>query len=1188
MRIRSDKRPSRKHDRKVLVAEESTKSWADTDSESSSSSSSSSDSEQEEVHCLMADQMADDEKLSHSFEEVKAENVDLKNSSVEPSAVELGDTDSLKIELSKLTTENDVLKSETSELKAEIEILKQVVSAWNQSSRSLHKLHESQKLANYKSGLGFNSSECSEGETSTQSQPVYDKFNKMSFVKASVAYDSCESIRYDDQDTSQPNHKGKAGIGYQRPENSKPSWLKNKLDKDKAKAGPKFFVPNQPRRELSDHLLSKMASSFYSNTLHIDFELVLAMDDPGMVSMFQALIASGLQGFLGCSTVIHEEAVLEFFANGIVRDGLVVSTVHGVTVEISEQFFAETFELPVEGLTDLTDVPKDKIFDAKSIVSLTGEPVRTWGTKSQMKIHFHLLCDIMEKSISVKAGSSNAITVEKFAMVTTVVCEVKISLLLENVPNLELGESSEFPSSKMLTERTIHQYIFLKDKAGAQEVADAPKEKKAPKTKAASKKRPANVTVDEPVVKKKRTSKKKAGSSKVHLEIVAVAQEVVPIQIVEPATDAPAAEEIFEQPTAEDEILADQPADEVAGEPVDEEPIFVPAVANIVNVEASTADDVDSIIQQVLSETAQSESAEDDQIEELDIRGSAVDEWIDADEARSLEDIILSIPADVPLPSAGVEITNIVVGQTVYIPGVNEGDCRLKWAKLQQEDFSAKIEQVLTWAETDSTITALQRKSYILLKYREVLVRKFLDSWKNNFVPGERFSATDLKGSPRDRGAVIARNNTNTPSNCWIRTMLRVDGVWVVEPFCDQWVKIPQPVVSNEVPRQLSYVDTLPPVSDFFKTFKKCLADVHLEELAQFFITGKLLPVSARNFCRDIVVVEPASRLLKPTITSRVWFQLCTVFTQFCLFHRINSVDVSDFVSSIALERTVLRSVQSSVVSAVVPSVQLSLDQRQSSPPSSDSSSSMRFDETDVAPTALSLPAAFVTPDVTEALNQLRASIEQISERDDGAKHKDILLVHLNDIEKKFTARFDSQDRVLGALRTDSNDQRNLLPLEIKSSQKQLSTQIAAAANDTVDVWREVKEIQAKVTSLDEQVAATRNDLLEFRVKALETLNHVADQVSELVAYINRGGDNKKGESSSSRGPQPPPPPVEQIRGTGANVSTPDFAQRVEMAQINIMERVMDADRRESLLQAERDRERRRRELSGSKRRRRH
>ncbi|KZV55147.1 hypothetical protein F511_30337 [Dorcoceras hygrometricum] len=92
------------------------------------------------------------------------------------------------------------------------------------------------------------SSENSEGETSAQSQPVYDKFNKMSFVKASVTYDCCESMKYDDQNSSQPNQKGKAGIGYSKPENSKPRWLKNKLDKDKAKADRKSFVPNQSWR----------------------------------------------------------------------------------------------------------------------------------------------------------------------------------------------------------------------------------------------------------------------------------------------------------------------------------------------------------------------------------------------------------------------------------------------------------------------------------------------------------------------------------------------------------------------------------------------------------------------------------------------------------------------------------------------------------------------------------------------------------------------------------------------------------------------------------------------------------------------------------------------------------------------------------------------------------------------------
>ncbi|KZV54869.1 hypothetical protein F511_37774 [Dorcoceras hygrometricum] len=238
MRTRGDKRSSRKHDRKVLVAEESTKIWADTDSESSSSSSSSSDSEQEEVHCLMADQTSDDEvfdfsnveftredlvsalndmvkeyrKLSHSFEEIKAENISLKNSSIESSSEELEDIDSLKIELSKLMIENDLLRNESSELKAEVERLTKEMSSWNQSARALHKLHESQKSVYDRTGLGFSSSESSEGETSTQSQLVYDKFNKMSFVKANMIYDCYESITFDDQNSPKLNENGKTSV----------------------------------------------------------------------------------------------------------------------------------------------------------------------------------------------------------------------------------------------------------------------------------------------------------------------------------------------------------------------------------------------------------------------------------------------------------------------------------------------------------------------------------------------------------------------------------------------------------------------------------------------------------------------------------------------------------------------------------------------------------------------------------------------------------------------------------------------------------------------------------------------------------------------------------------------------------------------------------------------------------------
>ncbi|KZV16164.1 hypothetical protein F511_44219 [Dorcoceras hygrometricum] len=119
-----------------------------------------------------------------------------------------------------------------------------------------------------------------------------------------------------------------------------------------------------------------MASSFYSNTQHIDFEYVLAMDYPGMVSMFQDIFAYGLEGFLGCPVVIYEAVLVDFFENVSVRDGVLISTVAGQLVEISEEWFAESFDLPVDGLADLSEIPKDVVFYARIIVSMS-DPHKT-------------------------------------------------------------------------------------------------------------------------------------------------------------------------------------------------------------------------------------------------------------------------------------------------------------------------------------------------------------------------------------------------------------------------------------------------------------------------------------------------------------------------------------------------------------------------------------------------------------------------------------------------------------------------------------------------------------------------------------------------------------------------------------------------------------------------------------------
>ncbi|KZV38059.1 hypothetical protein F511_44537 [Dorcoceras hygrometricum] len=277
-------------------------------------------------------------------------------------------------------------------------------------------------------------------------------------------------------------------------------------------------------------------------------------------------------------------------------------------------------------------MPKDTIFDARSIVSLSGEPVSLSGRKNQMKFEYRLLCDIMAKAISVKAGSFNAITVEKFSLLTAVVCSfrmswdkilfsilkkmvtpgpkqakgfaIQISLLLANIPNLELGASSEFPASKILTKKTVHRFVSINDRDGAEEVIGAIMHR------AASKKRPA-ADVGAAVPKKKRTSKRK-----LTLETVVVAQEAVPIQsahvspAVAPMIEDQQAEFCTEQPA--DELPADKSAaeerhwfdlsyEELIAKWAAERPVTSPADSDDeIKDDKPIVDDPDTIINEVL------------------------------------------------------------------------------------------------------------------------------------------------------------------------------------------------------------------------------------------------------------------------------------------------------------------------------------------------------------------------------------------------------------------------------------------------------------------------------------------------------------------------------------------------------------------------------------------------------------
>ncbi|KZV16786.1 hypothetical protein F511_15422 [Dorcoceras hygrometricum] len=278
-----------------------------------------------------------------------------------------------------------------------------------------------------------------------------------------------------------------------------------------------------------------MASSLISSIHHIDFDSVFGIDDTGLVQMFETLITTGLKEFLGCPIVFYEAALTEFFGNSSVRDGVVVSTIRGTEIEISENIFSTTFGPPTEGLTDFSEVPKDLVFDARSLFSVSKEQVSISCLKKEMKIQYRPLSDILAKTLYVKAGSFDAVTRDRFMLMTAITFDVKVNwssllfgvlqdmvttgsrqakgfaiqicVLLKNVPGLVLGESRAFPASRVLTEKTVHRYVIINEKVVMEETADAPRVKKTPAKKVVSTKRPVGDGEEAPIVKKKRTTK---------------------------------------------------------------------------------------------------------------------------------------------------------------------------------------------------------------------------------------------------------------------------------------------------------------------------------------------------------------------------------------------------------------------------------------------------------------------------------------------------------------------------------------------------------------------------------------------------------------------------------------------------------------------------------------------------------
>ncbi|KZV38738.1 hypothetical protein F511_22430 [Dorcoceras hygrometricum] len=295
-----------------------------------------------------------------------------------------------------------------------------------------------------------------------------------------------------------------------------------------------------------------MASSLFANTLQINFDSVLSFPDyERMVNMFKALESTGLR--------------------------------------------------------DVVDVPKYLVYDARSIFSKSGKPVKTSCKKRKMKYEFCLLNDILAKSVTVKAGSFDSVTHERFLLMTATHFGLKINwskilfnilkgmvtktskqakgfaaqicALLNGAPDLGRGE--DLPSTK--DSHCVNCWHIRSKNKNIGSDEDEPEEPVARKN--ATKRRPAPAVV-EPVTKKKRTIVGRAVPAEKDLAMVPLVQNPEAISMVPVATPkaqhirAPKRKLVLEKGSDDEivdsiihQVIADTTAIE-SGEPDLEEPLI--------------------------------------------------------------------------------------------------------------------------------------------------------------------------------------------------------------------------------------------------------------------------------------------------------------------------------------------------------------------------------------------------------------------------------------------------------------------------------------------------------------------------------------------------------------------------------------------------------------------------------------
>ncbi|KZV06551.1 hypothetical protein F511_45967 [Dorcoceras hygrometricum] len=173
----------------------------------------------------------------------------------------------------------------------------------------------------------------------------------------------------------------------------------------------------------------------------------------------------------------------------------------------------------------------------------------------------------------------------------------------------------------------------------------------------------------------------------------------------------------------------------------------------------------------------------------------------------------------------------------------------------------------------------------------------------------------------------------------------------------------------------------------------------------------------------------------------------------------------------------------------------------------------MRFDSTDVPVNAQADTQASTSVDFTkftEALEDLRSSLAQRIHDSNCEMLSKLNAVELGvrgdllKVKSLLRQYFETACRVL-------ERQGNTQTAQITDLKKGLMAPVGTILGDLFDIKKKQREQDAKLLSMDGQIAAIRSKQLDFQSKIAADILSLSTQVGEIADYL-RGGAAKKGE----------------------------------------------------------------------------